>query len=150
MGRPMANLTLTDDEQSELRGWARRPTTAQAHALRARIILACAEGASNGDVADDLSVTRQTVGKWRSRFLEKRLDGLVDAPRPGTPRTVTDEDVEQVIATALEQTPSARAVRHPPAKRHKNYCAKHRGIRQLRVALAAKGLDTPYATVPLP
>ncbi|MCC6427579.1 MAG: IS630 family transposase, partial [Phycisphaerales bacterium] len=54
MGRPMANLTLTDDERSELRGWARRPTTAQAHALHARIILACAEGASNGDVADDL------------------------------------------------------------------------------------------------
>lgn len=105
MGRPMATLTLTDDERSELRGWARRPTTAQAHALRARIILACAEGASNGDVADDLSVTRQTVGKWRNRFLEKRLDGLVDAPRPGTPRTVTDEDVERVIATALEQTP---------------------------------------------
>ncbi|MCC6426665.1 MAG: helix-turn-helix domain-containing protein, partial [Phycisphaerales bacterium] len=96
MGRPMANLTLTEDERSELRGWARRPTTAQAHALRARIILACAEGASNGDVADDLGVTRQTVGKWRQRFLDQRLDGLVDAPRPGAPRTITDEDVERV------------------------------------------------------
>lgn len=105
MGRPMANLTLTEDERSELRGWARRPTTAQAHALRARIILACAEGASNGDVADDLGVTRQTVGKWRQRFLDQRLDGLVDAPRPGAPRTITDEDVERVIATALEQAP---------------------------------------------
>jgi len=101
----MANLTLTEDERSELRGWARRPTTAQAHALRARIILACAEGASNGDVADDLGVTRQTVGKWRQRFLDQRLDGLVDAPRPGAPRTITDEDVERVIATALEQAP---------------------------------------------
>jgi transposase len=101
----MATLTLTDDEQSELRGWARRPMTAQAHALRARIILACARGASNGEVAEDLGVTRQTVGKWRQRFLDQRLDGLVDAPRPGAPRTITDEDVERVVATALEQTP---------------------------------------------
>jgi len=105
MGRPLAALTLTDDERSELRGWARRPTTAQAHALRARIILACVDGRSNGEVAEDLAVTRQTVGKWRQRFVEKRLNGLVDAPRPGTPRTITDEDVERVIASALEQTP---------------------------------------------
>src|SRR4051812_17307442 len=105
MGRLLDELTLTDDERSELRGWARRPTTAQAHALRAQIILACAEGRDNGEVADELGVTRQTVGKWRQRFLEKRLDGLVDAPRPGTPRTITDEDVERVIAKALEQAP---------------------------------------------
>jgi transposase len=105
MGRPIAELTLTDDESSELRGWARRPTTAQAHALRARIILACVDGRSNGEVAEDLGVTRQTVGKWRQRFLEKRLNGLVDAPRPGAPRTITDEDVERVIAKALEETP---------------------------------------------
>lgn len=105
MGRPIAELTLTDDESSELRGWARRPTTAQAHALRARIILACAEGRSNGEVADDLGVTRQTVGKWRQRFVARRLDGLVDAPRPGAPRTISDEAVERVIATALEQAP---------------------------------------------
>jgi len=105
MSRPLAALTLTDDEHSELRGWARRPTTAQAHALRARIILACAEGRSNGEVAEDLGATRQTVGKWRQRFVEQRLDGLVDALRPGAPRTIADEDVERVIATALEGTP---------------------------------------------
>lgn len=105
MGRSATELTLTDDERSELRGWTRRPSTAQGHALRARIILACAEGANNGAVAQELGVTRQTVGTWRRRFVERRLDGLVDAPRPGAPRTITDEDVERVIATALEQSP---------------------------------------------
>jgi transposase len=105
MGRSLTELTLTDDERSELRGWARRPSTAQAHALRARIILACAEGANNSEIAEELGVTRQTVGTWRRRFVERRLDGLVDAPRSGAPRTITDEDVERVIATALEQTP---------------------------------------------
>mgnify|MGYP001156541129 CR=1 FL=1 len=105
MGRSAIELALTDEERSELRGWARRPSTAQAHALRARIILACAEGANNGEVAEELGVTRQTVGTWRRRFVERRLDGLVDAPRPGAPRTITDEDVERVIATALEHTP---------------------------------------------
>lgn len=105
MGRSAIEVTLTDEERSELRGWARRPSTAQAHALRARIILACAEGANNGEVAQELGVTRQTVGTWRRRFVEHRLDGLVDAPRPGAPRTIADEDVERVIATALEQTP---------------------------------------------
>jgi transposase len=107
MGRPLAPLTLTDGERSELRGWARRPTTAQAHALRARIILACAEGWDNGDVADAVGVTRQTVGKWRRRFIESGLDGLVDAPRPGAPRRITDEQVERVIAETLERTPKA-------------------------------------------
>jgi transposase len=105
MGRSATVLTLTDEERSELRGWARRPSTAQSHALRARIILACAEGANNGEVAEDLGVTRQTVGVWRRRFVERRLDGLVDAPRPGAPRTILDEDVERVMATSLEQTP---------------------------------------------
>ena len=86
MGRPLVELTLTDDERSELRGWARRPTTAQAHALRASIVLACSDGRSNGEIANELGVTRQTVGKWRQRFLENRLDGLADAPDvPGFP-----------------------------------------------------------------
>lgn len=105
MGRTATVLTLTDDERSELRGWARRPSTAQPHALRARIILACAEGANNSEVAQQLEVTRQTVGTWSRRFVERRLDGLVDAPRPGAPCTIRDEDVGRVIATALEQTP---------------------------------------------
>jgi len=105
MGRPLAPLTLTDEQRSELRGWARRPKTAQAHALRARIVLHCAEGWSNGEVADELGVNRTTVGKWRRRFIEMGLDGLVDAPRPGAPRTIDDEDVECVIARTLEETP---------------------------------------------
>lgn len=106
MGRPLAPLTLTEEERSELRGWARRPTTAQAMALRARIIIECAEGWSNGEVAEELGVTRATVGKWRRHFLEMGLDGLVDAPRPGAPRTITDEGVERVIAKTLEETPA--------------------------------------------
>lgn len=105
MARLLAPLLITDEERSELRGWARRPTTAQAMAMRARIILLCAEEQSNQDVADDLGVNRITVGKWRKRFLESGLDGLVDAPRPGAPRTITDEDVERVIAKTLEETP---------------------------------------------
>ena len=105
MARPLAPLLITDEERSELRGWARRPKTAQAIAMRARIILLCAEEQSNQDVADDLGVNRVTVGKWRKRFLESGLDGLVDAPRPGAPRTITDEDVERVIAKTLEETP---------------------------------------------
>jgi transposase len=98
-------MSVTDEQLAELRGWARRPKTAQAMALRARIILRCAEGWSNADVAEDLGVNPVTVGKWRRRFIELGLDGLVDAPRPGTPRTVSDEDVERVIAMTLEQTP---------------------------------------------
>lgn len=105
MGRPLAPLTLTEEERSELRGWARRPTTAQALALRARIIMECAEGWSNGEVAEELGVNRATVGKWRRRFIEMGLDGLTDAPRPGAPRTITDEEVERVIAKTLEETP---------------------------------------------
>ena len=105
MARPLAPLLITDEERSELRGWARRPKTAQAIAMRARIILLCAEEQSNQDVADDLGVNRVTVGKWRKRFLESGLDGLVDAPRPGAPRTIMDEDIERVIAKTLEETP---------------------------------------------
>ena len=105
MARPLAPLLITDEERSELRGWARRPKTAQAIAMRARIILLCAEEQSNQDVADDLGVNRVTVGKWRKRFLESGLDGLVDAPRPGAPRTIMDEDVERVIAKTREETP---------------------------------------------
>lgn len=106
MSRPLTPLTLTDAERAELRGWARRPKTAQAHALRARIILECAEGWSNGDVAEELGVNRATVGKWRRRFIQMGLDGLVDTPRPGAPRTIRDEDIERVIAKTLEETPA--------------------------------------------
>src|SRR5271154_5281703 len=87
-------LELTDDERTTLERWARRPTSAQALALRCRIVLACATAAGNTAVAKDLGIAFGTVSKWRSRFLALRLDGLVDEPRPGAPRQIGDEAVE--------------------------------------------------------
>ena len=104
-GTPLAELVVSDDEREILERWARRPTTAQALALRCRIVLACAEGLSNVEVADRLGVNRMTVGKWRSRFVSDRLDGLHDEPRPGGPRSIGDDDVERVIVKTLEETP---------------------------------------------
>ena len=99
----LAALDLTGDERRVLEGWARRRKTAQALALRSRIVLACAGGAPNSKVAGDLGVSRATVTKWRSRFAEARLEGLSDEPRPGAPRTITDEQVEAVITRTLEE-----------------------------------------------
>ncbi len=96
---------LSNDERQELQGWLRRSKTSQALALRARIVLACAEGVSDKAVAERLETTRVTVGKWRHRFLEKGCDGLLDEPRPGAPRRISDEDVERVITTTLESMP---------------------------------------------
>ena len=90
IGRPMPPLILDDTERETLERWVRRPKTTQGLALRARMILACTEGRSNIAVAADLEVSDETVGKWRSRFLERRLDGLSDEPRSGRPRAVTD------------------------------------------------------------
>ena len=105
-GRPMPMLTLATEERDTLERWVRRPKTAQALALRARIVLACASGQQNGTVADRERVTRQTVGRWRARFVTKRLDGLLDEPRPGAPRRISDADVERVLTRTLESTPS--------------------------------------------
>jgi len=102
---PLAQFEVTPQEREVLEGWLRRPTTAQAYAQRARIVLECAQGRSNLEVADRLGVSRLMVGKWRQRFLERRLDGLVDEPRSGRPRTVTDADVERVITLTLESKP---------------------------------------------
>jgi len=104
-GRPLEPLTLTSEERTTLTRWTRRPTTAQALAPRARLVLAAAEGRSNKDVAAALEITEPTVGKWRRRFLVQRLDGLLDKPRPGAPRTIGDADVERVIALTLESAP---------------------------------------------
>jgi transposase len=104
-GRPKATLVLTETERDELLALARRRKTAQAAALRARIVLACAEGAENNAVAESLSVTKQTVSKWRGRFVAFRLEGLLDAPRSGAPRTIDDARVEAVVAKTLESVP---------------------------------------------
>src|SRR5580704_8767433 len=105
IGRPIPELAITPEERSALQNWARRPKSAQALALRAKIILACAEGKSNTDVAAQFRITKQMVGRWRARFVEQRLDGLLDEPRPGTPRKVSDGEVERVLAMTLESLP---------------------------------------------
>ncbi|MGO1050888.1 IS630 family transposase [Crossiella sp. CA198] len=99
-------LALSDDELHTLNGWARRRKTAQAVALRSRIVLRCAEGGSNSEIATELGIQRNTVAKWRSRFIADRLDGLLDEARPGRPRTISDEQVEAVIVKTLESTPA--------------------------------------------
>ena len=104
-GRPKPALTLTDDERQQLESLAHRSRTAGFVARRARMILACAEGLPNGVVARRVRVTPGTVGKWRQRFVEDRVDGLFDEPRPGTPRHISDEQVEAVIVRTLETTP---------------------------------------------
>ena len=104
-GRPIPLLSLTEAEQETLQNWARRPKSAQALALRARIVLRCAEGIPNTEVARQVQVRSQTVGKWRQRFVDRRLDGLLDEPRPGTPRKVSDADVERALTMTLESTP---------------------------------------------
>jgi transposase len=104
-GPKLPVLALTDEERTTLERWARRASSAQALALRCRIVLACAEGHSNQAVAERLGISRPTVTKWRSRFLARRLDGLADEPRPGAARTITDERVEQVLVLTLETTP---------------------------------------------
>jgi transposase len=104
MGSPRtAEMYLSVEERQVLEGWTRRRKTSQARALRARIVLACADGGSNTEVAVALRVSRATVAKWRSRFLVGRLQGLDDAPRPGAPRKITDEQVALVISKTLEE-----------------------------------------------
>ena len=106
-GRPKALLTLSDDERQKLETWASRPTSSQRLATRARIVLACAEGLDNKTVAVRLRVNIVTVGKWRKRFVEDRLEGLTDEPRPGAPRKITDATVEEVVTKTLEEKPKA-------------------------------------------
>ena len=98
-------IELSEDERARLESWSRRRTTAQALALRSRIVLAAADGLSNLEIAERLAVSRQTVSKWRNRFAELRLDGLLDEPRPGRPRTISDEQVEAVVIKTLETKP---------------------------------------------
>jgi transposase len=99
------SLELSDHERRVLRGGLRKQSASQALVLRSRIVLACAEGRPNAQVADDLGVSRETVRKWRSRFAADRLEGLVDQPRSGAPRKISDEQVEALVARTLDQAP---------------------------------------------
>lgn len=105
-GRRLAPLVLSQEERSELEGLVSRRKTAQALALRARIVLACAEGSQNKEVAVRLHVDEGTVGKWRRRFVEHRMEGLYDEPRCGAPRTIDDVRIEAVIVKTSESLPA--------------------------------------------
>jgi transposase len=98
-------LILTDEERDQLSRWTRRRKSSQALALRSRIVLACAEGMTNKDVAALVGCSAPTVTKWRSRFVDQRLDGLSDDPRPGRPATISTDQVEGIVVATLESTP---------------------------------------------
>jgi transposase len=98
-------IELSDEERLQLEAWTRRLMSAQALAQRSRIVLLAAEGLKNTEIAERLAVNRAMAAKWRSRFSEHRLDGLMDEPRPGRPRSITDEQVDAVITRTLELTP---------------------------------------------
>ncbi|MQB02429.1 MAG: IS630 family transposase [Actinobacteria bacterium] len=98
-------VPICDEDRATLVRWTRSSSVRAGHAMRARIVLAAADGEGTSAISRRLGVSRPTVGKWRSRFVERRLNGLVDEPRPGAPRTITDEQVEQVIVDTLENTP---------------------------------------------
>jgi transposase/transposase-like protein len=104
-GRPKQVLELSDSEREQLVRWERRRKSSQALALRSRIVLKCAAGRANNEVAAECGVSPATVGKWRRRFCELRLDGLSDDPRPGRPATITATQVEEVLVATLESTP---------------------------------------------
>lgn len=105
-GRPRQPLTVTDEEREVLERWSRRPKSPHSIAQRARIVLLAADDMSNKDVAAKVGVNPATVLKWRKRFLERRLDGLIDEPRPGAPRSIGDDEVEAVVVRTLEETPA--------------------------------------------
>jgi transposase len=105
-GRPKKALQIADEDCEKLNSMARRPKTAQAMAMRARIVLDCARGLSNAEVARKLHITSATVGKWRERFRKAGLEGLWDEPRVGAPRTITDQKIEEVVTKTLETMPA--------------------------------------------
>lgn len=127
-GRPSNRLVISPSERTTLEQWTRRRSTAQGLATRARIVLACATGRTDTDVARELRVTRQTVGRWRHSFQTRRLDGLLDEPRPGAPRRITDAMIERVITDTLETTP--REATHWSTRA----MAKHVGLSQSAIA----------------
>jgi len=104
-GRPLAPLSISREDRSQLVAWSKRPKTAQALAMRSRIVLLAGEGLSNTAIASRLHTMQHTVGKWRRRYLESGLDGLLDEPRPGTSHKLGDAHVERVLTLTLESTP---------------------------------------------
>ena len=124
-----SRIVLTAEERRELESLARRRKTGQALALRSRIVLAAVEGAHNGQIAEQLRIFRGTVGKWRERFAEHRLEGLYDEPRPGAPRQIGDEEIAETVRRTLETRPAgathwslrtmAEAVGHAPSTIHR-------------------------------
>src|SRR4051794_16932783 len=102
----VAQVVLSDEEREVLERWARRPKSAQALALRCRVVLAAADGQASRDIAARLGCSTQTVGRWRGRFARRGLDGLHDEPRPGKPRSISDDDIERVIVKTLEEKPT--------------------------------------------
>src|SRR5207302_8101980 len=104
-GRPKAPLTVKPEEGQTLERWTRRRRTVQGWAVRSRIVLRCASGVTNTQVAEELRVTNATVGKWRSRFITRGIAGLLDEPRSGAPRSISDDRVEAVVVKTLESTP---------------------------------------------
>jgi transposase len=100
-------VDLQAEDRPVLEGWAQRRKTAQALAMRARIVLKAADGVSATATALEMKVCQQTVGKWRKRYAEREVDGLLDEPRPGQPRKITDADVERVLTLTLESKPKA-------------------------------------------
>lgn len=104
-GRPKPALTISDEQRQQLEQWTRRRTTAQALARRAAIVLLSIEGINDVQIAGRLHTTRETVGRWRRRFMSHGVDGLLDEPRPGAPRKISDKDVERVITLTLESKP---------------------------------------------
>ena len=106
MGRPKTELVLTEDERSQLQSFARSRSLPSALSDRARIVLSSADGEANNSIAQRLKLTNATVGKWRKRFIERRIAGLYDDVRPGKPRTIDDESVAQLIKTTLHTKPA--------------------------------------------
>jgi transposase len=127
-GRIAVSIDLSSFERRELEGLTRRRRTAQGLARRARIVLLAAEGHENKEIAAQLGAAEDTVGKWRRRFAERRLDGLYDEPRPGAPRRIGDDEIAETVRRTLEETPAdathwslrsmARAVGHSPSTIH--------------------------------
>ena len=105
-GRPKKLMEIADEDRDKLQTIARRPKSAQAMAMRARIVLCCGEGMSNSEVARKLRITGATVGKWRERFRKQGLDGLLDEPRVGAPRKITDQQIDEVVTKTLESMPA--------------------------------------------